>query len=201
MRALNQKQRKFVKRYIETGNATQSAIDAGFSGVHGRRMLRNATIMAHIEKLREKAGLTDELLLSKHLELMEATKIQSCTLLVQKDADGKYKIMDVPGYMSVYAHKDNGITTAVVDVNPEYVTAFKNKLKRLKDKHEAMSKHMKDDSGLGTHAYEYTKWIAFDLLLRFNAHIDLDPDYFEQVLWQEYPYCWIDTRHAPRHRV
>lgn len=55
---LNQRQRKFAINYFETGNATQSAIDAGYSikgvEVTGSNLLRNTKVSTYLEELNSK---------------------------------------------------------------------------------------------------------------------------------------------------
>lgn len=70
---LNIRQEKFVSAYLKSGNATQSAIEAGYSersaGQNGERMLRNVEIAAAIEagraKLTEKLELSPERVLRR----------------------------------------------------------------------------------------------------------------------------------------
>jgi len=88
------KQRKFIKFYFETnGNASEAARLAGYrQDMSGRRLLRNATVLAEIERIKKENGLTDELLLQKHLQLLNAKKVQSCNIYVRKDSTGKWVI-------------------------------------------------------------------------------------------------------------
>lgn len=64
-RELNAKQQKFVDEYALTGNATQSAINAGYSeksaDTTGSRMLRNDKVSAYLEALR-KEMMTESIL-------------------------------------------------------------------------------------------------------------------------------------------
>jgi len=67
---LNPRQLKFVERYLATGNATQSYIDAGYTKDHeaarrnSSRLLTNADVCAAVEEARRKAnessGITAE---------------------------------------------------------------------------------------------------------------------------------------------
>lgn len=71
--SLNPKQRAFADEYIITGNATQSAIKAGYSekyaNTNASKLLQNTTIKAYIdEKLRE-------INIQKHLSMEEALAI------------------------------------------------------------------------------------------------------------------------------
>lgn len=71
--SLNPKQRAFADEYIITGNATQSAIKAGYSekyaNTNASKLLQNTTIKAYIDdKLRE-------INIQKHLNMEEALAI------------------------------------------------------------------------------------------------------------------------------
>ena len=63
---VNPKQRKFIKEYIKTGNATQSVLKAGYKTknpeVSASQLLRNANVQDEIKNVLDKAGLTDEYL-------------------------------------------------------------------------------------------------------------------------------------------
>ncbi len=84
---------KFIKYYFETGNASDSAIKAGYK-VRESAMdnLANPIIVAAIEELKKKNGLTDDLLLQKHLQLINAKRTQACNIYVYKDENGKWVV-------------------------------------------------------------------------------------------------------------
>lgn len=67
---LNARQQKFVVAYIKSGNATQSAIAAGYSAngaeVQGHRLLSNVNIAAAIAKPVIKAGVTVERVIQEY---------------------------------------------------------------------------------------------------------------------------------------
>ena len=75
--SLTLRRQKFVSEYLETGNATRSAIDAGYavSGAHvtGSRLLRNAKVATAIdverETLRVRASLDQDMLVGELLSL------------------------------------------------------------------------------------------------------------------------------------
>ena len=75
--SLTLRRQKFVSEYVETGNATRSAIDAGYavSGAHvtGSRLLRNAKVATAIdverETLRVRASLDQDMLVGELLSL------------------------------------------------------------------------------------------------------------------------------------
>ena len=71
--SLNPRQRAFADEYIITGNATQSAIKAGYSekyaNTNASKLLQNTTIKSYIEqKLKE-------IQINKHLSMEEALAI------------------------------------------------------------------------------------------------------------------------------
>ena len=93
---LTLKQTKFIKYYFENGgNATQAARQAGYKGndqtlcVVGGENLRKPFILAAIEEIKKKNGLTEELLLQKHLQLLNAKRTQSCDVHI-KNENGKW---------------------------------------------------------------------------------------------------------------
>ena len=75
--SLTPRRARFVSEYVETGNATRSAIDAGYavSGAHvtGSRLLRNAKVATAIdverETLRVRASLDQDMLVGELLSL------------------------------------------------------------------------------------------------------------------------------------
>lgn len=60
------KQRKFIKEYVKSGNATQSAIKSGYSPKTaysiGSELLSKPVIQSEIKEVLDKTGLTDEYL-------------------------------------------------------------------------------------------------------------------------------------------
>jgi len=64
MSKLNPKQRKFIKEYVKTGNASQSVVNAGYKAknpeVSASQLLRNNNVQDEIKTVLDKAGLTDE---------------------------------------------------------------------------------------------------------------------------------------------
>jgi hypothetical protein len=78
---LTPKQRRFVKGYLETGNATEAAKTAGYSEKSANSIaaenLAKPSIREAISQLMEKHGLSDEKLLSIHKDLLSATRTVS----------------------------------------------------------------------------------------------------------------------------
>lgn len=60
----NPRQRKFIKEYVKTGNASQSVVKAGYKtktpNVLGSQLLTRDNIQSEIATVLDKAGLTDE---------------------------------------------------------------------------------------------------------------------------------------------
>jgi phage terminase small subunit len=72
------KQRKFTKEYLETGNATESAIRAGYSKktayAIGSENLTKPIIKQTIEEAQEKLGISPEYVLTNFKEMVEFGK-------------------------------------------------------------------------------------------------------------------------------
>lgn len=70
---LNLQQAKFLKEYLKSGNATQSAIAAGYSqrtaAEQGTRLLRNAQIKAAVQKTLNKLEISAENVLQEIAKL------------------------------------------------------------------------------------------------------------------------------------
>lgn len=71
--ALNLQQAKFLKAYLKSGNATQAAIEAGYSEKAarscGQRLLTNADIKAAVQKSLNKLEISAETVLSEIAKL------------------------------------------------------------------------------------------------------------------------------------
>ena len=100
-RKINQQQMKFVQRYVETGNARQSAIQAGYSSSSasytGHKLLRNPKVEAYLKSL-----------MAAQLSEVGVTKvglIASLVGIVNKDTASdtdKIKAIDLINKMSGY---------------------------------------------------------------------------------------------------
>lgn len=77
---LTPKHRKFIKMYFETSNATASARMCGFKPSYGRDLVNDPRIVGALYELQVKAGLTDDLLLRTHVELLGKTSDGSVRL-------------------------------------------------------------------------------------------------------------------------
>jgi len=83
------RQRKFLKYYLESGNASISAKKAGYKDIrHSYTILQNPTFRAIFMHLLDKSGLSDKKIVDKLLELLEAKKIISANI-TYGDADEK----------------------------------------------------------------------------------------------------------------
>ncbi|PIQ90206.1 MAG: hypothetical protein COV71_05810 [Candidatus Omnitrophica bacterium CG11_big_fil_rev_8_21_14_0_20_41_12] len=87
---LTLKQRKFIKYYIETGNASLAARRAGYAlgKEQGYENLTKPHIRLAFMVLLDKRGLTDEKIIDKLIELIEA-KRQISANITYGDADEK----------------------------------------------------------------------------------------------------------------
>ena len=77
-KGLTIKQRRFTKEYVETGNATQAAIRAGYSKktayAIGSENLAKPIIKQTIEEAQEKLGISAEYVLKNFKEMVEFGK-------------------------------------------------------------------------------------------------------------------------------
>ena len=87
---LTLKQRKFIKYYIETGNASEASRRAGYAlgKEQGYENLTKPYIRQAFMVLLDKSGLTDEKIVDKLIELIEA-KRQISANITYGDADEK----------------------------------------------------------------------------------------------------------------
>ena len=73
---MNERQSNFVSEYLKTGNASESAIRAGYSKKTaysiGQRLLKNVEIQKEIEKHREKISKETELTISEVVKEIRA---------------------------------------------------------------------------------------------------------------------------------
>ncbi len=67
---LTPKHRRFVQQFVKTGNASESGRAVGFTAQYGRELMQEPTIVCAIQEATLKAGLTDELLTRKHIDLI-----------------------------------------------------------------------------------------------------------------------------------
>lgn len=68
------KHRRFIQYYMSTGNGVEAARLAGFTESYGRELVLKPAIVRAIQEAEFKAGLSDELLLRTHLDLLQPDK-------------------------------------------------------------------------------------------------------------------------------
>ena len=91
------KQRKFIKLYLETGNASASALKAGYKhGESGRENLRKLTDNGLFDQLLDDFDLGDGAITQALSEGLKATKPISCNVYIEND-DGKMEMKDADG--------------------------------------------------------------------------------------------------------
>lgn len=90
---INDRQNRFVCEYLKTGNATESAIQAGYSKKTaysiGQRLLKNVEIMKNIEEHREKISQETQLSVS------EIVKEIRCMALNAETESNRLKAYDM----------------------------------------------------------------------------------------------------------
>jgi phage terminase small subunit len=92
--ALNLQQAKFLKAYLKSGNATQSAIEAGYSEQtaysQGQRLLNNVEIKAAVQRSLKHLEISAENVLA------ELAKLAFCNMgdYVSPNADGSQLVPD-----------------------------------------------------------------------------------------------------------
>ena len=95
---LTDKEKTFVNLYLESGNATESALNAGFgsnkksAAVMGHRLLKSHKIHDAINQEFSKSGILDKMLVRNILEGLKAIKK---TYRKIKTPDGKVKIIEL----------------------------------------------------------------------------------------------------------
>jgi phage terminase small subunit len=86
---LTLKQRKFLSYYLQSGNATQSAIKAGYKcSASGQENLEKPLIREAFQRLLDKHKLTDKRIAEKLNQLLNCKRIQSCQVFI-KEENGK----------------------------------------------------------------------------------------------------------------
>ncbi len=137
---LTVKQRKFVKFYLESGNASQAALQAGYKQtMSGRENLLKPTIKNAFQQLLDRAGLTDGYLADNVFKLTKAQKIQSCDILVKKE-NGKIVV--------------NENSNDFIEVNDNNVQLGATKL-ALQIKERLNGHNKEEDKILGTVKHEH----------------------------------------------
>lgn len=110
-RQLTLKQRKWIKVYIDTGNATEAAMqvydckDRDVARAIGSENLSKLNYSDFLEE----AGITDKLLQQKIMEGMEATRTVSAKI-IGKTADSQTDdFIDVPDFMARHKYLETAL--------------------------------------------------------------------------------------------
>ncbi|MFT9313390.1 terminase small subunit [Leuconostoc pseudomesenteroides] len=145
---LTPKQRKFADEYIKTGNATQSAIEAGYSkkyaNTNAPKLLQNTTLKQYIEKCMAEIASNRVMSYTEAVELLtsiargeEKETVVVATPVsvekVEKEADLKTRISALKEILKRYPNNDKLIEQQI------------RKLSAEADMAEAKSKLMNDD--------------------------------------------------------
>lgn len=134
MKKLTPKQQKFADIYIETGNAMQSAIEAGYSDNYAKaqssKMLENVGIKSYIENHMEKISQGHIMSAQEAMELLTkiATGEEKETVFVSgidgveqhsKEPDPKTKILAVKEILKRYPGNDKLVEQQVRKLTAE----------------------------------------------------------------------------------
>nr|DAM05959.1 MAG TPA: Terminase small subunit [Caudoviricetes sp.] len=118
---LTPKQKKFADEYIKTGNATQSAIEAGYSkkyaNTNAPKLLQNTTLMQYIEKCMAEIASKRVMSYTEAVELLtsiargeEKETVVVATPVsvkkVEKEADLKTRISALKEILKRYPNND-----------------------------------------------------------------------------------------------
>ena len=95
---LTLKQRKFIKYYIETGNASEASRRAGYAlgKEQGYENLTKPHIRHAFMVFLDKKGLTDEKIVDKLIELIEAKRQTSATITYGEADEKTMDFIEVP---------------------------------------------------------------------------------------------------------
>lgn len=91
---VSRKQKKFVKKYIETGNLAKSAELAGYNSQHGSYLKQQPKIQNEIQLALKKVGLDDESAARKLKEGQEATYVKKDKGKEYPDYHARHKYLD-----------------------------------------------------------------------------------------------------------
>ena len=122
MRGLNQKQKMFCEKYQLTGNATQSAIDAGYSAncksaeVISSRLLSNVKVKQYLEELRKQAG--EKHIISRDMILDELAVI--ITSRNKNNVKDRLKAMEIANKMCGFNEPEKHDVNGQLDFNIVY---------------------------------------------------------------------------------
>lgn len=131
---LTPKQRKFADEYIKTGNATQSAIEAGYSkkyaNTNAPKLLQNTTLKQYIEKCMAEIASKRVMSYTEAVELLtsiargeEKETVVVATPVsvekVEKEADLKTRISALKEILKRYPNNDKLIEQQIRKLSAE----------------------------------------------------------------------------------
>lgn len=131
---LTPKQKKFADEYIKTGNATQSAIEAGYSkkyaNTNAPKLLQNTTLKQYIEKCMAEIASKRIMSYTEAVELLtsiargeEKETVVVATPVsvekVEKEADLKTRISALKEILKRYPNNDKLIEQQIRKLNAE----------------------------------------------------------------------------------
>jgi len=92
----NRKQKKFVKKLVETGGNIAQATDlAGYAPGHGYHLMKQPKIQTELQLALENAGLTDDTIADKIKEGQEATYVKKDGGKPYPDYHARHKYVDM----------------------------------------------------------------------------------------------------------
>ncbi|MCH3952006.1 terminase small subunit [Leuconostoc mesenteroides] len=131
---LTPKQKKFADEYIKTGNATQSAIEAGYSkkyaNTNAPKLLQNTTLKQYIEKCMAEIASNSVMSYTEAVELLtsiargeEKETVVVATPVsvekVEKEADLKTRISALKEILKRYPNNDKLIEQQIRKLSAE----------------------------------------------------------------------------------
>ena len=93
-KSTSRKHKKFVKKYVETGNLAKSAELAGYNSQYGSYLMRQPKIRTELQQALEKAGLTDDTLAEGLKEGQKATYVKKDGGKPYPDFHARHKYYD-----------------------------------------------------------------------------------------------------------
>ena len=90
----NRKQKKFIKKVVETGNYRKSADLAGYDAGYGSYLMRQPKIRTELQLALEKAGLTDDTLAEGLKDGQKATYVRKDGGTAYPDYHARHKYYD-----------------------------------------------------------------------------------------------------------
>lgn len=135
MESLTLKQRRFVKFYLETGNGAESAKRAGYKNRQSAyENLTNPYIISLFQELMDDEGITDKKLISLIVDGLNATKVISAQVVVNKNKRGSLE-RDTPEVKEKIADEKSTDFIDVPDfaVRHKYIETALRLKERLKD--------------------------------------------------------------------